>query len=93
MPTYHHVSIWLLKDMATGKVLRIPADRAKHLSVPYYESLTVEKMLAWAAKCQDGVALKYLPENKLDLRSLPRQYICNVLYTILEDDFLKWRDA
>ena len=61
----------MLKDMATGKIMRIPADRARHLSVPYYESLTVEKMLTFAATCRGGVALTYLPENKLDLRSLP----------------------
>ena len=52
LPTYHHVSIWHLKDLATGKTTRLPADRAMHLNVPYYESLTVEKMLEFAGECR-----------------------------------------
>ena len=74
----------------SGKTLRIPSDKAKHLHVPHYEHLTIEKMLKFAEEYNEGGALKYLPKDKLDIDRLPRQYIINVLYTLCEDAFDKW---
>ena len=47
-------------------------------------------MLAFAAKCNDGAALKYLPKDQLDIDRLPRQYVANVIFTICGDDFERW---
>ena len=63
-----------------------------HIHVPHYDGLTIEKMMEFATKCKDGAALKFLPKDKLDLERLPRQYVANVIYTICEDEFVKWRD-
>ena len=72
LPRYQHTSIWYLKDLATGVSKRIPAEKAMHIHIPYYESLTIPKFLAFAATCKDGIALQYLPKNKLDMDKLPR---------------------
>jgi len=61
-----------------------------HIHIPFYESLTIEKFLAFAKECKGGIALQYLPDNKLDMDKLPRQFIANVIYTLLEDDFSDW---
>ena len=74
----------------SGKTLRIPSDKAKHLHVPHYEHLTIKKMLKFAEEYNEGAALKYLPKDQLDVDRLPRQYVINVIYTLCEDAFDKW---
>ena len=90
LPKYGQVTIWHLRDLIAGRTLRIPAEKAQHLRVPHYEHLTIEKMMIFAAECNDGVALKYLPKDKLDFDRLPRQYVANVIFTLCGEEFDKW---
>ena len=73
-----------------GVKIRIPSAKAMHIHIPYYDGLTIEKIMGFAAQCKEGVALKYLPSDKLDLAKLPRQYVANVVYTICEGEFSDW---
>ena len=90
LPKYSHVTIWHLRDLVSGKTLRIPTEKAAHLYVPQYDHLRIEDLLAFAAECNHGAALKYLPRDQLDIDRLPRQYVINVIYTLCGEDFEKW---
>ena len=70
--------------------MRIPAEKAAHLHVPQYDHLRIEDLLGFAAECNHGAALKYLPRDQLDIDRLPRQYVINVIYTLCGEDFEKW---
>ena len=47
-PTKDTVTTWHLRDMANNTKGMIKATEIKHLSVPFYESLSVEKIVDWA---------------------------------------------
>jgi hypothetical protein len=46
-PPIQTVSVWHLRDQACGKKLWLKADKIRHLAVPFYENLTVAKILEW----------------------------------------------
>ena len=61
----------------------------RHLFVPMYETLSVRYILDVADAHAE--VLEYLPDQK-DVPRLPRQWIINVLFTILGGDFADWVD-
>ena len=58
-----------------------------HLFVPAFEGLTVDTMLKEAAKYP--VVFEYIPDSK-DIPRLPRQWLANVLNTVVGQDFADW---
>jgi hypothetical protein len=46
-PDKNTVTIWHLRDCANGTKRFVNASEIKHLYVPQYESLTVEKIINW----------------------------------------------
>ena len=52
--------------------------------------MTIETMLTFAEGYKNGVAMRALPEDKREILKLPRQYISDVLYTMIGEDFEKW---
>jgi hypothetical protein len=55
--------------------------------VPQYEFLALEDVMEFAAGYA-GVN-DYFPVAR-EMRKLPRQYICNMIYSIVGDPFMKW---
>ena len=47
-PPADTVTIWHLRDMVSGVKGHIKGADIKHLTVPYYEDLSIDKMLIWA---------------------------------------------
>ena len=81
------VTVWHLRDIASGKRTMIKCDDVKIIQLPSYEGLTIEDFLEFAADAKGGKALKALPEVQKETLKLPRAYIANVIYTLVGDDF------
>ena len=62
-----------------------------HISVPQYETLKMEAMLEFA-KSFPKVYLA-LPSEEREIQKLHRQYVANLIYTIVGAPFKKWIDA
>ena len=45
LPSYDTVTVWHMRDLVSGKRLRIKAKEIKHLNVPQYEDLKIEELL------------------------------------------------
>ena len=45
---YGTMTVWHLRDLEAGDKTLIMADEVKHISVPNYEGLTIDKMLTFA---------------------------------------------
>jgi hypothetical protein len=60
-PPKDTVTVLHLRDMANGAKGMIKAAEIKHLSVPHYESLSIEKILGWAKQNYNSVVERYLP--------------------------------
>ena len=50
LPSYDHVTVFHLRDLASGKRQIIKAERVKTIHVPHFEGLTVDTMLYHARK-------------------------------------------
>jgi hypothetical protein len=55
--------------------------------VPQYEFLALEDVIEFASN-YEGVS-DYFPVGR-EMRKMPRQYICNMIYSIVGDPFMKW---
>jgi peptide subunit release factor RF-3 len=59
--------------------------------LPFYEGLTVEDLLAYAKQRED--VMRALPAVQHEILKLPREYLGNVIITIVGDPFQEWVDA
>ena len=57
------------------------------MHIPQYEGLTIETILERAKLVPE--VMKRLPEEK-EIIKLPKQYLTNVIYTIVGEDFANW---
>ena len=69
LPPFENVTIWHLKDLASGDKKRIKSSQVKHINVPQFEGLTIEDMQAFASS-YPGIK-SYFPIEK-ELKKLPR---------------------
>ena len=102
LPSYRQTSIYWMREIILGKrkckflfcscltsvfCLGLKAKRVNHYNVPFYETLTIKQIHErW---CQAPTVEVYLPPKE-DLDEVPRQWLINVCYTRVGDDFAKW---
>ena len=60
----------------------------KSLGVPLYEGLSTNDILNWAKDNAD--VMRALPSEPREIDKLLRQYIINVVYTIIGEPFRIW---
>ena len=60
----------------------------RHISVPYYESLSLEKIKAFCRGLPHDIP-NYMPD-KGELHKVSREWICNVVATVLGTTFTNW---
>ena len=70
LPHYKTINIYFMKALLMKKKKAIKTSVIKHLNVPQYSTLSVEKCLEFAFQFEQIV--DYLPEER-DLPLLPRQ--------------------
>ena len=58
-----------------------------HIAIPQYENLTLDLILDFGLSYK--VVVDCLPVMR-EIRKMPRQYICNVIYTKVGEPFGKW---
>ena len=57
------------------------------MHVPMYKGLTIDNILAEGRRNPE--VNNYLPDEK-DLHRLPRQWLANVIYTLVGEEFQNW---
>ena len=55
LPSYETVTIFHMRDLVADRRRLIKLDDVKVINVPYFEGLSIEKMLEWAAKRPEKV--------------------------------------
>ena len=74
------------------KFLKLPdQSRMIFLISHRYDGLAVKNFIEWA-DIWHPVIFEYLPHRKLELPKTPKQWVANVLATVLKDSFKKWVD-
>ena len=63
------------------------AQHARHLQIPQYETLTMQKMYGYISNFPD--VFKYYPDQS-EMPKLPKEWIANVAYSVMGDQFSDW---
>ena len=71
-PSIDTITVWHLRDMVDGKKGKVLVDQMRHLQVPHYEELTIEKVVEWARQHYSAFADRYFPIDR-ELFKFPRQ--------------------
>ena len=66
---YQTMTVWHLRDIVSGDRTLIKASQVKHISIPNFDGLTIEKMLEFAQNYP--LALKALPVKE-EIKKLNR---------------------
>ena len=90
LPPFENVTVWHLRDIQSGTKKRISSDQAKHINVPQFEGLAIKDIQTFASAYPQ--LARYFPVEK-EMEKLPRQYIANVIYTIVGNPFAKWVES
>ena len=78
-----------MRDLVAGKRHLIKTSQIRQINVPFFEGLSIESMLGWAASRPENV-MKALPIVQRETDKLPRAYIANVIFTMTGEAFVKW---
>ena len=62
----------------------------KHINIPYFDGLNVEKMLLYAE--QHERVMKALPSIVREREKLQREYLGNLIFTLIGRPFELWVD-
>lgn len=76
-----------MKDLINGTKKFIKDDQVRHMYVPQYETLTVKEISGYIELYPE--VRRYLPIQK-ELKTLPKQFLVNVIYTIVKGPFNEW---
>ena len=90
LPEYKTVTIDHLREIAANKRKIIYAKDVRWITVPNYEGLTMKDMLEWSKRFPEVV--RALPSIEREIIKLHRQFVANLIYTIVGDPFKKWVD-
>ena len=65
----------------------IKNENARHLPVPQYEGLTTSDIYLFCGDYE--IVFGYFPDER-EIRKLPKQWVINLVYSLVGDPFKKW---
>ena len=89
LPPYDNVTIYFLKDLMAGRKKMISTKMVKTIHIPQYEGLGVKEILRFLDDNHPNIFI-YLPEREIELPKTPKQWIGNVISSMLGDRFNSW---
>ena len=81
--------VYFLKELLGGKKKMLTTAKIRTIHVPQYEGLGIKEIRQFLDDEHPEV-YEYLPEPNLELPKTPKQWVVNVVATILQDVFDKW---
>ena len=99
LPAFHCVTLFYLKQIIAGKKrckchsmlslmsVVLKNNEVIHITVPSYESLSLERILAEFGALPE--VAPYLCDER-DLPKLPRPYVCTLINSVTGDRFRQW---
>ncbi len=85
------MTVWHMKDLVNGNRKMIKSKDIKHVIIPQFEGLAIHDLMDFARQYDDVLAA--LPMVETELKKLPRQYIANIIYTLVGKPFDDWIDV
>jgi hypothetical protein len=86
---YQTVTVWHLRDLINRKRRPVKCNNVRHVIIPQFDGLSIDDLLSFAGKYPE--VMEALPLAKKEIKKLPRQYIANIINTIVQGDaFQTW---
>ena len=83
------ILVYFLKELLGGKKKMLTTAKIRTIHVPQYEGLGIKEIRQFLDEAHPEV-YAYLPEPDIELPKTPKQWVVNVVATILQDVFDKW---
>jgi len=77
-----------MKDVMSGKRNGIKQENVKVITVPYFKGLKLEAMFDFSRLF--AVLVNTFPQEERERDRLPRDYVANVIYTVVGQPFQQW---
>jgi hypothetical protein len=81
--------VYFLRELMSLKKKRLHTTQIRTIHVPQYEGLGIKEIRQFLDEVHPEV-YDYLPEPDIELPKTPKQYVVNVVATILKEEFSKW---
>ena len=81
MPAFENVTVFHMRDLAAGIKKIIKGQDVLFISVPQFKGLSIEEFLKFSKGRQE--VWDALPDPKKEIDKMPRQYIANVIHTLI----------
>ena len=91
LSSYETMTVWHMRDLCSKKRRMIKSENVRHIIIPQFEGLAIEDLLSYAS--QHSNVMEALPLVAKETKKLPRQYIANVIYSLVGESFAKWVKA
>ena len=78
-----------MRDLCSGQKKIIKSTSVKHIAIPSFEGLTIKDLLFYANMYPE--VMNALPSGD-ELNKVPRQYIADIIYTMVGEPFHQWVD-
>ena len=88
LPPPENVTTWHLRDLANGARKKILSKDIQHVAIPHFEGLGIREMIEYANLYPE--VMKALPVGHKEIEKLPRQYLANIIHTLVGKPFQQW---
>ena len=88
LSSYETMTVWHMRDIVANKRRSIKSDNMSHIIIPQFDGLSIEDLLTYGRQYPE--VIQTLPLAEKEIKKLPRQYIANVIYSIVGDPFKQW---
>ena len=88
VPPYDTITIWHLRDLASNAKTRIKAEEIKHCNAPQFAGITIDTIYEYGTMYP--AVMKCWPDLEEETKKMTRQYLTNIVYTIVGKPFYDW---
>jgi hypothetical protein len=85
---YDTMTVWHMRDLVASKRRAIKSNKVRHITIPQFSGLSIEELLQYATRFPK--VMEALPIVQKEVKKLPRQYIGNVIFTLVGEPFRQW---
>ena len=82
------MTIWYLRDGMRKKRGHIKCEDVKVIHLTHFKGLEIKSLLRFAQDYPEVMFI--LPEDLGEIRKLPREWLGNVIYTVVGEPFQQW---
>ena len=82
------MTIWHMRDIVANKRRLVRSSEVKHIIIPQFDGLSIDNLLGYGGQYTE--VMRALPMAQKEIKKLPREYIGNIIVTLVGQPFRDW---